>query len=48
MNSISSGHTGNVVGIATADGAVRYVTEMDKAAYDALLSRNEGTVNPSL
>ena len=48
MNSVSSGHTGNVVGIAFADGSIRFVTEMDKAAYDALLSRNEGTINPSL
>ena len=47
MNSVSSGHTGNVVGLAMADGSISFVTEMDKPTYDALLSRNEGTVVPA-
>ena len=47
MNSVSSGHTGNVVGLAMADGSISFVTEMDKAAYDGLLSRNEGKVIPT-
>ena len=47
MNSVSSGHTGNVVGLAMADGSISFVTEMDKAAYDGLLSRNEGKVVPA-
>ncbi|GAF88352.1 unnamed protein product, partial [marine sediment metagenome] len=47
MNSVSSGHTGNVVGLAMADGSISFVTEMEKPAYDALLSRNEGTVVPA-
>jgi prepilin-type N-terminal cleavage/methylation domain-containing protein len=47
MNSVSSGHTGSIVGLAMADGSITFVTEMDKAVYDGMLSRNEGKVIPA-
>ena len=46
MNSVSSGHTGNVVGLAMADGSITFTGELDKAVYDGMLSRNEGKVIP--
>ena len=46
MNSVSSGHTGNVVGLAMADGSITFTAELDKAVYDGMLSRNEGKVIP--
>ncbi len=48
MNSVSSGHTGNVVGLAMADGSITFVADnMDKLTYFGLLSRNEGKVVPN-
>ena len=47
MNSVSSGHTGNVVGLAMADGSISFVTAMDRPVYDGMLSRNEGKVIPA-
>ena len=47
MNSVSSGHTGNVVGLAMADGSITFATAMDRPVYDGMLSRNEGKVIPA-
>ena len=48
FNSASSGHTGDVIGMAMADSSVRFVSAsgMQKEAFMALLSRNEGTIAP--
>ncbi len=48
MNSVSSGHSGGVVGLAMADGSIRITPETtSKDVYFALLSRNENLPVPS-